>query len=206
MPINKTDRLVKLRPKSKKRAAGKHQKMSSLQQFVAGQLPGKSDKPIQKPRQLSSLERAVIQLTGKKKTSEIIGTLKALKQQQRVNQILSQKVQRLAERHKLVKLSQLIKHGLKQGKLTPGQCDWAEKLGRSSINQLKSYLESAPVITKLGRRYRQAPVSGRSNMALGTTSNDIAKNLGISNEEMYSYNREPNGMMKDFTPTNLKKI
>ena len=77
----------------------------------------------------------------------------------------------------------MIEKGFNEGKITPAQKKWAVTLGRKDIKQLQAYLESAPVVAKLGQSHKQSPIGS----SIPANYNEIAKVVGIDASEITAY-------------------
>lgn len=70
---------------------------------------------------------------------------------------------------------------IESGKLTPGQKDWAVKLGKKDLGELNSYLGSAPTILKDGSVVQGKPEGGSSKLSEDEAA--ICAQMGVSEED-----------------------
>jgi phage I-like protein len=123
-------------------------------------------------------------------TSEIVATIRALKQGAGEHEKLVQKVAALemesAERTK----AELVAKAIKEGKITPAQKEWADEYALEDPKGFEVFIAKAPVIVPVDKRI-VGDKPAKSEAGLDETQLMINKMMGIKKETWEKYNPKP---------------
>ncbi|MCW8857960.1 MAG: phage protease, partial [Kangiella sp.] len=81
-------------------------------------------------------------------------------------------------------VKEVIDAALTAGKLLPAQQKWAEELGKSDIEQLKSYIKSTPAVAALtGKQTQEVELEGGKTVELTANQLEVCESLGVDPKE-----------------------
>jgi len=79
------------------------------------------------------------------------------------------------------KVLAMVDGAIEEGKLTPGQKDWAVKLGKKDQGELQSFLDGAPAFQGGDRLHGKPPAGGNSKLTAEEAA--ICSQLGLTEDE-----------------------
>lgn len=123
---------------------------------------------------LTDFQREIFGLTGKTTIAEALGAMRGMKESAGQTEALSTKLKDIEIKALGAEVRSIVAAAMKgddkgRVKITKGQQPWAEKYGiDNGIEALKSYLETAPTVVKLGQETQSpegtgagAPIGGK---------------------------------------------
>lgn len=133
-------------------------------------------------------EKELLALTGRDTAGEALGVVQGWKQGAEQAQALADKLATIEASTRETEVVALVDGAEKAGKLVPAQRDWAIKLGRKDVGELKAFLETAPKIVTLNDE-KKAPAPTGGNAAFPTKWEDMEPKqkaeLHHSNPDLY---------------------
>lgn len=130
--------------------------------------------------EIAKLARSV---TGKENPSEVRGVLLAMGQGRGQATELLSRITDLETKLRKRDVDEVVRLGVKAGKLRPAQRDWATKLGMGDLESLRAFVAEAPVVITTSQaatqpveteaaRVKQAPLSADEEKILRLTRTD----------------------------------
>lgn len=116
-------------------------------------------------------------LTGHTSKDKMLGTLRAMKDASSRETSMAQRLASVEAELSSVKMSALVKSGLKAGKLAPAQKAWALT---QSPDALQAYLDATPAMVRPAEEALAAPKAIEAPKALTADQKKILDSLGIT--------------------------